>query len=51
MPISLVGNPGNFNDLFKGRYTGFFCEVRDTGLFTFLDRSVTTAELNNLMRV
>ncbi len=27
------------------------CEVRDTGQFGFLDRSVTTADLNKLMRI
>jgi hypothetical protein len=27
------------------------CEVKDTGQFGFLDRCVTTPELNKLMRI
>jgi len=40
--------------LYRAAMTGFLDaagEVKDTGKFSFLDRCVTTAELNKLMRV
>jgi 2-methylisocitrate lyase-like PEP mutase family enzyme len=40
--------------LYRAAMTGLLdaaCEVRDSGQFSFLDRSVTTAELNKLMRI
>ena len=40
--------------LYRAAMTGFLeaaCEVKDTGQFGFLDRSVTTPELNKLMRI
>jgi 2-methylisocitrate lyase-like PEP mutase family enzyme len=39
--------------LYRAAMTGLLdaaCEVKDTGQFGFLDRCVTTPELNNLMR-
>jgi 2-methylisocitrate lyase-like PEP mutase family enzyme len=40
--------------LYRAAMTGFLdatLEVNDTGQFGFLDRCVTTAELNELMRI
>jgi len=40
--------------LYRAAMTGFLdaaCEVKDTGQFGFLDRSVTTPELHKLMRI
>ena len=40
--------------LYRAAMTGFLnaaCEVKDTGQFGFLDRCVTTPELNRLMEI
>jgi len=49
-----VGRISLATSLYRAAITGLLnaaCEVRDAGQFSFLDRSVTTQELNKLMRI